>query len=270
MSPGIPFPALPPLDGSAATLFPAARCLRLARCESTNDEVRDLIRGGASEGGLVIADAQDAGRGRLGRSWHSPPERNVYLTALLRPRLSPERIPLVTLALALAGRAALRTAGVPATIKWPNDLIVRHADGAPARKIAGIACEAVADGEGGLALAAGIGVNVDLRADELPPEIRDTATSVRIETGGRGDRPRLVADLLESFAPLYGKLQGDSGRSLMEAYRRKLDTLGRRIRVDLGGGVIEGTAIGVGDTGELLLRGEDGETRVIMAGDVGL
>jgi len=269
LSPAPPFPEIPPLDGEAATLFPLERCRRLARCGSTNDEVRDLIRRGEPEGTLVVADAQDAGRGRLGRSWHSPPGRNIHLTILLRPRLAPERVPLVTLALALAGRDALRSAGVVASLKWPNDLIVRRDEEHPARKISGIACEAIA-GAGGLALAAGIGINVDLAAAELPREIRRTATSVQMETGRPGDRPGLVADLLGALAPLYVGLQRDGGRSLLESYRDGLDTLGRAIRVDLGDAVVEGTAVGVGETGELLLREGDGQVRVIMAGDVGL
>jgi BirA family transcriptional regulator, biotin operon repressor / biotin---[acetyl-CoA-carboxylase] ligase len=264
-----PFPELPPLADPADSLFPAQRRLRLARCGSTNDEVRDRIRAGEPEGLLVLADRQDAGRGRLGRAWHSPPGRNIHLTLLLRPALAPERVPLVTLALALAGRVALRRAGVRARIKWPNDLVVRTAADRPLRKLAGIACEAVASGAGGLALAAGIGINVDLTADELPVDIAATATSVRIETGLPGDRASIVARLLESFAPLYLMLAEDGGVSLLSAYRDALDTLGREVRVDLGDRVAVGTAVGVGGRGQLRVRGEDGVVEEILAGDVG-
>ena len=264
-----PFPELPPLAEPAASLFPAVRQLRLARCASTNNEVRDRIRAGEPEGLLVLADGQDAGRGRLGRLWHSPPGRNVYLTLLLRPPLAPELAPLVTLALALAGRAALRRGGVAAQIKWPNDLVVRIAEDRPLRKLAGIACEAVAGEPGGLALAAGIGINVDMTADELPPDIAGTATSVRIETGRPGDRAAIIAGLLESFAPLYLALAKDQGASLLSEYAGALDTVGREVRVDLGDRVATGTAIGIGALGQLRVRGEDGGVEEIMAGDVG-
>ena len=266
MSPA--FPPLPVLVGPAGGLFPPARHVLLDTCGSTNDEVRDRIRAGEPEGTLVLADRQAAGRGRLGRSWHSPGGRNVHLTLLLRPRLAPDRLPLVTLALALAARSAARAAGVQAALKWPNDLVVRRTEDRPLRKLAGIACEAVADGDR-VALAAGIGVNVDLDADELPADIVATATSVRIETGRPGDRAALVADLLEAFAPLYLGLQRDGGAAVLRGYRGALDTLGRPVRVDVGERIVEGIAVDVGEGGQLRVRGEGGGIEEIVAGDVG-
>ncbi len=261
-------PTIPPLSATAAARFPASRRHLLERCDSTNDVGRDLLRDGAPDGTLVLADAQDAGRGRLARSWHSPPARNIHLSLLLRPAIPPERVPLLTLVLATAGHDALRSVGVAAVGKWPNDLVVVHGRGR--RKIAGIACEAVSVTRGELAVVAGIGINVDITAEELPTELRPIATSVRIETGERADRGVLIATLLEQFAPLYEQLQHDGPVALLQGWQERLETLGRDVDVDVGDRVIRGRAVGLGPLGELRVRTADARIETITAGDVGM
>ncbi len=262
-------PAVGPLTGEAARLFPAEHHLLLARCGSTNDEARRLLAAGAPEGTLVLADAQDAGRGRRGRAWHSPPGRNVHLSLVLRPALPPEQTPLLTLALAVAALDAVRAFGVPAAIKWPNDLVIRDAPSLPARKLGGLICEAVVHG-GRVGVVAGIGIDVNVRRDELPAELREIATSMRERLGRRLERAAVVAAVLERFAPRYASLQAAGAAPLLAAYERRLDTLGRDVTVDLGDRVITGRALRLGPGGALVVQGAGGSRTTISAGDVGL
>lgn len=262
-------PPLPPLDRAASDLFRPEYQHLLARCGSTNDEGRRLLLEGAPEGSLVLADAQDAGRGRLGRSWHSPPGASIYLSLVLRPELAPDQIPLVTLVLALAARAAVCAAGVPAAIKWPNDLIVRDHHYKGARKLSGIVCEAVTHA-GRLGVVAGIGVNVNLAISAFPLELRQTATSMAVESGHEHSREGVVAGILQQFAPRYRALVADGAAAILPEYRRCLDTAGRQVTVDTGELTIRGKAVGIGARGELLVQTRGGETVEINAGDVGL
>jgi len=261
----VSFPALPGLTPAAAALFPADRHRLLDRCGSTNDVVRELVQGGEPEGALVVSDAQDAGRGRLGRAWYSPPGINVHLSLLLRPRIEPDAVPLLTLVLAVAAVDAVRDRGVAASLKWPNDLIV---DGRIRRKLGGIACEAVS--AGALAVVAGLGVNVNIGQEDLRGELRAIATSMRIESGRTHDRAALVAEILDRFAPLYDRLQQRGGDAILPLYTRRLETIGRPVSVDLGNRIVEGRANGVGPRGELQVRRPDGRIEAITAGDVGM
>ena len=259
---------LPLLGCAAGELFPPQHQHLIDRCESTNDEGRRLLMDGAPEGCLVLADAQDAGRGRLGRSWHSPPGASIHLSLVLRPSLAPDQIPLVTLVLALAARQAVREAGVPAAIKWPNDLIVRDRfEGA--RKLSGIVCEAVTHG-GQLAVVAGIGVNVNLPIEAFPQELQHTATSMSVESGREYGREAVVAALLEQFEPRYRTLVSGGAKAVLREYLDCLDTVGRDVTVDIGDRAVGGLATGIGPRGELLVRTGGGENVVITAGDVGL
>ncbi len=264
------FPALPALSGEAATRFPVDRHVRLGRCGSTNDVARERLLDGAPDGTVVLADAQAAGRGRRDRAWFSPPGRNVYLSLALRPRLAPARVPLLTLVLAVAGCEAVRAAGVQAAIKWPNDLVVRTDPAAPARKLGGILCEAHPSPGGGLAVVAGLGIDVNVEPAEWPDELRPIATSIRAERGREADRARVAGDVLEAFAPRYAALQRGGAGAILPDYRARLETVGRAVTVDLGQRVVEGTAEGLGPAGELRLRDAAGQLVTVTAGDVGL
>jgi len=190
---------------------------------------------------------------------------NVHLSLVLRPQLPPDAVPLLTLVLAVAAVDAVRDRSVNASLKWPNDLIVV---GRSRRKLAGIACEAV--GAGDVAVVAGLGVNVNLTDADLDGELRTAATSLRIESCRTHDRAALVGGILERFAPLYARLQQQGAGGILPLYKRRLETLGRSVSVDLGSRVITGEAVGVGPLGELRVRREDGRVETITAGDVGM
>ncbi len=246
------------------------------RTGSTNADVVAAARAGTAEGLVLLAESQRAGRGRLGRDWQSPPRAGIAASVLLRPgRAVPQRgwaaVPAVRYGWLplLAGVALVaavsRVTGLPAALKWPNDLLVAG------RKCAGILAESVpgSDTDPGTAVVVGIGLNVSLRADELPTP---DATSLVLAGAPQADRDPLVRAVLRELAGWYGRWRatgGDAGAcGLVEAYRRDCATLGRAVTVSLpGGGFRTGTAIDVDGDGRLLVKDAEGST-ALAAGDV--
>jgi BirA family biotin operon repressor/biotin-[acetyl-CoA-carboxylase] ligase len=223
---------------------------RLAETDSTNRYALDLARAGAADGVVVVADHQRAGRGRLGRTWTAPPGASLLVSVLLRPELPPEQRHVVVMAAAVAmGDALARAAGVTATTKWPNDLLVGT------RKIAGILAEASGD-----AVVVGIGVNLDWPV--VPPELEDIATACNLESGRTTSRDDLLVEFLARYDAQLSDLDDTRRR-----YRDELGTLGRTVRVERAHGTLVGRAVDVDDAGRLLVE-VDGAVEVIAAGDV--
>jgi BirA family transcriptional regulator, biotin operon repressor / biotin---[acetyl-CoA-carboxylase] ligase len=219
--------------------------------DSTNRYLLDEARRGAPEGVVAVADHQTAGRGRRGRDWVAPPESSLLVSVLLRPSLAPEGAQLVAMACGVAMAAAVeRVAGFAPTLKWPNDLAVGD------RKLAGI----LAESDSG-AVVVGIGVNV--KWDEFPSDLAETATACNIEAGRGVDRRELLTAFLEELGDRYARLEDVPGE-----YQRGLATLGRRVRVMQAGGDIVGRAVGVGDSGELVVEDEAGSAIAVHVGDV--
>ncbi|MBO4206495.1 biotin--[acetyl-CoA-carboxylase] ligase [Micromonospora echinofusca] len=290
--PGSPYTDLdrPPLDVRRlrrALLAPAGPWRRLelhAETGSTNADAAEAARAGEPEGLVVVAERQTAGRGRRDRTWQSPPRAGIAVSVLLRPgEAVPERdwppVPtsgygwLPLLAGVALVEAVNRLAEVDAVLKWPNDLLVGGA------KCAGILAEAVPGGmiPGGdslpPAIVLGIGLNVTLRADELPPNPTGLpATSLRLAGAVATDRDPLLRALLRAVAGWYDRWRyagGDAGAcGLHSAYLEACDTVGRTVQVLLpDGSALSGTATGVDDDGQLFVRTAAGERRV-SAGDV--
>lgn len=203
---------------------------------STNAVVAERARAGEPHGLVVVAEEQTQGRGRLDRSWVSPPRAGLTLSVLIRPDLPPERLGWLPLLGGLAVAQALRRqAEVDAVLKWPNDVLVGD------RKVCGLLAEAV-DG----AVVLGIGLNVTTRREELPvPE----ATSLALEGAVVTDRDTLLRAVLRTLADVLGDRSYPS-------YRELCSTLGREVRVLLpGGATVEGTAEAVDDEGRLVVGG---------------
>jgi BirA family biotin operon repressor/biotin-[acetyl-CoA-carboxylase] ligase len=200
---------------------------------------------------VAVADHQTAGRGRLGRVWTAPPGASLLLSLLLRPDLAPDRLHLVTAAVALAGAAACEAvAGFRPGLKWPNDLVVDD------RKLAGVLAEADRG-----AVVVGIGINVNWPA-ELPEELSTIATACNHVAGAEVDRDALLDALLGRLAPLYGDWP-----TVARDYRRSCATLHRHVRVDLSDESFTGTAADITDDGHLIV--DTGAClRTISAGDV--
>ena len=221
---------------------------------STNAVVAERARAGEPAGLVVVAEAQTAGRGRLDRSWVSPPRAGLTFSVLLRPDLPPADWPWLPLWTGLAVATALRErAGVDAVLKWPNDVVLGPDAGDLAdRKLCGVLVEVPETA----AAVVGIGLNVTTAQDELP---HDGATSLLLAGARTTDRDTVLRAVLRS---LTGVLADPA--AARAAYRARCSTLGRRVRVELpAGGLAEGAAEAVDDSGRLVVDG-----RVLGAGDV--
>ncbi|ADQ66708.1 biotin--[acetyl-CoA-carboxylase] ligase [Halogeometricum borinquense] len=223
---------------------------------STNDRGRELAAADASDV-VVIAAEQTGSRGRLKREWTAP-EGGVWMSLVLRPEIPPAHAPLYTLAAAVAVTRAAREAGVDASIKWPNDVLVVSDDDTDrgGRKLAGILTEMEGEADRVSWVVVGIGVNANVDSDTLPPG----ATSVRDEAGDV-DRRVFVQRILETFDELT-----DDPDAILSAWRDYAATLGQYVRVETQSGVVEGEAVDVQVPGALVIQTEDGE-RVVHAGD---
>ncbi|GAA1592446.1 biotin--[acetyl-CoA-carboxylase] ligase [Kribbella hippodromi] len=231
----------------------------LAETPSTNAVVAAAAASGQPEGLVVTAEYQSSGRGRLGRTWTTPPQSAVLMSVLLRPTaVDASRWPWLGLLVPLAVAAAVREVGeIPAQVKWPNDVLVEN------RKLAGILLERVE----GPAAVVGIGLNVTLRESEKPHE---AATSLALENAATTDRATVLAAVLRQLATRYQswvEANGDPAVLLPE-YRELSATLGRPVRVELPDGTfLTGTARDLADDGRLIVDTRDG-VHQLAAGDV--
>ena len=234
----------------------------LAACASTNDVVRTRAAAGTAECLLVVADSQTAGRGRLGRSWHSPPGQNLYLSLLLRPALSARQASPLTLLAGAALAHTLAEAGATPRLRWPNDLLLPAAGGL--RKVAGILTEMASDGERVRHIVLGVGLNVN--SVEFPPALAERATSLRLALGRPCDRTQLLVDFLAAFEPIYDDFLARGPASGLAEWRRYAD-LGRMCRIDCDGAKVEGIATDIDDDGALLVRDDAGQVHRIVSGE---
>lgn len=236
----------------------------LAETDSTQRVARDLARGGAPEGTTVFAEAQTAGRGRLGRTWHSPAGANVYASVLLRPVVEPARVPQVALVAGLAAADAIAAEGLAPRIKWPNDVLVDD------RKVVGILVEMEAEMERVHHVVAGIGVNVNVARDDFPPELRDKAGSLRVAAGRPIDRPRFAARLLAALEARYERWLLNGFASMRSEWEGYSSLTGRTVHVTAPDGEIAGTVRGVDAGGGLELERPGGGIVRITSGEVTL
>ena len=248
----------PPLD---AARLPDHQVEVVEEAGSTNALVAERAQADGPEGLVIVAEHQTAGRGRLDRTWETPARSALTFSVLLRPTAAAATWPWLPLLTGYEVSKALRAAGFDATVKWPNDVLLRRHDGAE-RKVAGILVERV-ETAGGPAAVVGVGLNVGMTADELPvPE----ATSLAIE-GEAPDRTELLGLLLDTLWEGYVAWQegGEAATAhLAASYAAACSTIGQAVRVDLpSGGALTGTATGIDPAGRLLVDGT-----AVSAGDV--
>lgn len=255
------------------------RELRLvAETASTNADVAAAAKAGTPEGLVVVAEHQSAGRGRLDRTWSSPPRAGLTLSVLLRPAVPRERWQLLPLLAGVAAVGAIRAqTEVAVALKWPNDVVVGDRGGAAnsggggeransggggERKLAGLLAEVVGD-----AVVVGMGINVSTRPDELPPG----ATSLAAEAGRTVDRaPLLIAVLREVATGYDGWVSaGGAPEAVLAAYGECSATLGREVRATLpAGGTLTGRAVEVDGAGRLVVELPGGERKPLAAAEV--
>jgi BirA family transcriptional regulator, biotin operon repressor / biotin---[acetyl-CoA-carboxylase] ligase len=219
--------------------------------DSTNRQAFTLAQADVEHGTVVVAEGQTDGRGRLGRTWFSPPGVNLYCSIVIRKDLPPNRLgewlswlPLIT---ALAAAETIETvAGVKASVKWPNDLLIGE------RKVGGILCESGTVPRYGPFQVIGIGINVNGNRDGFPHEIRHAATTIFHETGRVVDRNRLLSQLLFELEQCIEELAVSGQERIAFAYRQRCATLGQSVQASLAGGrEFVGIAETVGPDGSL-------------------
>lgn len=229
---------------------------------STNIDAKRLGEEGAPHGTVVVADKQNSGRGRRGRTWESPAGKDIYFTILLRPEFAPDKAAGLTLVMALSVVQAIEAeCGLKAGIKWPNDVVVNG------KKICGILTELTMETDYIQHVVTGVGINVNL--DIMPKEIEATATSLLLESGRRVSRARLLQEVLTKFEGNYEKYAADLNmKSMAEDYNAYLVNRDRQVRVLDPKGEWEGVARGINDSGELLVENATGEMVEVYAGEV--
>jgi BirA family transcriptional regulator, biotin operon repressor / biotin---[acetyl-CoA-carboxylase] ligase len=248
------------LEGSPDLLLPSEfpgwerRIHYVPLADSTMHVARKLARSGADEGTLVIAEQQSAGRGRLDRSWLSPPG-GIYMTVITRPRVAPSQAPRINMLVAVAVSDVLeRLYGVPARVKWPNDVLIEG------KKVCGILAEMEAECDAVRFVNIGIGLNANSR---IAPE-QPTAVSLIELLGAPVDRVRLVIDIVDGILSRLPALTGDS---ILDEWRTRTVTIGRQVSILTAGAHVCGVAVDITSSGTLLVRDADGLTHEVVAGD---
>jgi BirA family biotin operon repressor/biotin-[acetyl-CoA-carboxylase] ligase len=239
---------------------------------STNDEAAKRSAGPRSpapgpqppvpaEGLVVVADAQTSGRGRRGHTWFSPPGSGLYVSVVLAPATATRDPVRATTLLTLAAGVALaegieRAAGLRIDLKWPNDLQISR------RKLGGILAESSGAGDRSDTVVVGYGINV--RSTALPPEIRDTATSLESELGRAIDRDDLLAETLAALSRRYEDLLAGRFDAILDAWRRLAPAAaGARVTWTTNAGTATGVTAGIDDLGALLVRVDDRVERIV-------
>jgi len=235
-----------------------AQVLQYEELGSTNLEALRLAKKGALSGTVVLARRQTRGRGRLDRTWESP-EGGLYFSLLLRPPSSAP-LSLLPLTAALAVASALEDYGVPARIRWPNDVLV---DG---KKAAGILLE-LETAPDATVVVIGVGLNLNVDLSMLSAEIRGQAVSLAQYCGHPFDDHEVLGVILRRFSEFYGMFCAGQSQRLRSGWIEKSDTLGKTVRIQTPEGPVEGAAVDIDANGFLLLLLPSGIVRTVTAGD---
>lgn len=232
---------------------------------STQEVAHRLAGEGAAEGTIVVADEQTGGRGRLGRPWHSPKGSGIWTSLILRPHIPPQDAPQLTLLAAVAVVKGIHAAtGLDCDIKWPNDILIHG------KKLVGILTELQADPDQVRSVIVGMGINVNATEEVFPEELRDIATSLRIETGSEVNRAHVLQQILLQFEGLYGDYLKEGFRFVKLLWESYALSLGKVLQARTLRGEISGRAVGLSDNGFLILEDEHGQRHEISSADIRL
>jgi len=233
---------------------------------STNDEALLFARSGAEEGHVVVANEQTRGRGRRGHSWFSPPGTGIWMSVIARPRIALAQASSLTLFVAVAvARAVKEITGLQSGIKWPNDIVISG------RKVCGILVEVSALAEQVQHAIIGIGLNVNVPADQFPLDLRAKAGSLQSETGRTYRRSWVLAVLLKHLQKVYDLFISEGGfAAIRDEWVQYNITLGQRVSVRTDGTTWTGQAIAIDESGVLEMIDDRGVRRRVHSGDLEL
>lgn len=232
---------------------------------STNTIAKELAERGEEHGTVVVSEEQTTGRGRLGRDWMSPKFKGISMSIILRPKIVTENISQITLIGAAAVYKAILKMGIKTSIKWPNDIVLNR------RKICGILTEMSGEIDHINYLVMGIGINVNLEEEDLPIDLKDMATSLKIESGKYVDRKLLIANVLNYFEELYNDfVQNGDVKETMEICRKNSLLIGQEVQLKNRGSITKAKVIDISDSGELVVVNQEGTVEYIVSGEVSI
>lgn len=233
---------------------------------STNTVLKQYAYDGAVEGTVVVADSQSKGRGRLGRSWMSAPEKGIWMSILLKPPLHPNEVQALTLAASVAVCRALENSGIQGMgIKWPNDILLEG------KKVCGILTELSAEAERVGWVILGIGLNVSHKQEDFPAELAMTATSLKLCSNSKVlNRSIIAAEILNCLEEVYYKYLQYGSTWMVEEWKHWNLTLGRKVRLISRNEELTVLAADILPDGRLVVKKDDGTTMEVLSGEISL
>ena len=229
---------------------------------STNSIAKFLANHDAEEGTILISEIQTNARGRLGKKWEAP-DGGVWMSMILRPQVPPARIGLITLATGVAIAKAIRSLGVDAKIKWPNDVLIHG------NKISGVLTEVNATFNEIDWVVVGIGIDSNLKLEDFSEDIRIGTTTLTEELPSKVDENELIAIFLNEFEKVYQVYKDGEIETILKDWRDLSDTIGKYVNItQTGGKITQGYVIGINNEGSLIIERQDGTLEKIISGEL--
>ena len=229
---------------------------------STNSIAKFLANHDAEEGTILISEIQTNARGRLGKKWEAP-DGGVWMSMILRPQVPPARIGLITLATGVAIAKAIRSLGVDAKIKWPNDVLIHG------NKISGVLTEVNATFNEIDWVVVGIGIDSNLKLEDFSEDIRIGTTTLTEELPSKVDENELIAIFLNEFEKVYQLYKDGEIETILKDWRDLSDTIGKYVNItQTGGKITQGYVIGINNEGSLIIERQDGTLEKIISGEL--
>lgn len=252
-------------EGIRTRVMGRNKILHFPTISSTTEPAREEAQKGCAEGTLVVAEEQTGGRGRLGRVWYSPQYKGIFMSMVLRPPVNPNEVAKVTMIASVALALAInKETGVSAGIKWPNDLLAKG------KKVCGILADLSAEMDRVNYLVLSAGINANQEPEDFPEDLKNTATSLKVETGRPVDRARLVRSCLEFFEHWYDLWLEQGFGPVLSCWKELSVSLNCPVRIHSLNNSWEGWAEDVDEDGALLLRLPSGELQRLVSGEVSL
>lgn len=242
------------IKAGLTTNYTAQNIILFDEVDSTNNAAKR--EADMPNGTLFISEIQTGGKGRLGRAWSSPRGEGIWMSVLLKPNMLPQDVAQITL---IAGMAVAKGIGCGAVIKWPNDVIIGT------KKVCGILTEMSAEIERVNYVVCGIGINVN--TPEFDSEIADKATSLYLETGTKHERSPIISNIMNEFERIYEKFRKEGIRGITDEYRTLCVTVGRDVKVIYPDHEFSGKAVGIDDSGRLIVKTAD-KSVAVNSGEV--
>lgn len=231
--------------------------------DSTNTKAKELGTFGAKEGTVVISEEQIGGRGRLGRTWVSPKFKGIWMSIILKPNIEPMEASKVTQIAAASVCMSINKLGLNSAIKWPNDIILNN------KKICGILTEMSGELNKVNYIIVGIGINVNMESEDFPGDIKNIATSIKIESGKKVKRKELVASIFNNFETLYDEfIKSGTIEKSINICRENSALIGKQVKIIKRSEEVFAKAIGLTEDGELMVEYNDGKVDKIVSGEV--